>query len=45
MLTLSIYLSRTDFEFETVTEFEFETEFEVFCEYQPRGHTHKTGQV
>ena len=39
MLTLSIYLCRTEFEFVTVTDFEFETvfeiEFEIFCEYQP----------
>ena len=39
MLTLSIYLCRTEFQFETVTDFEFETEFEIefeiFCEYQP----------
>ena len=34
MLTLSIYLCRTDFEFET----EFEIEFEIFCEFQP-SHT------
>ena len=33
MLTLSIYLRRTEFEFETY--FEFKTEFEIFCEYQP----------
>ena len=38
MLTLSIYLCRAEFEFETVTDFEFETEFEIFCEYQPRLH-------
>ena len=36
MLTWSIYLCRTEFEFETVTDFEFEIEFEIFCEYQPR---------
>ena len=36
MLTLSIYLCRTGFEFETVTDFEFEIEFEIFCEYRPR---------
>ena len=39
MLTLSIYLCRTEFEFETVADFEFETEFEIefeiFGEYQP----------
>ena len=33
MLTLSTYLCRTEFEFETVTEFQFETEFEIFYEY------------
>ena len=40
MLTLTIYLCRTEFEFATVTDFEseteFEIEFEIFCEYQPR---------
>ena len=42
MLSLSIYLYRTEFEFETMTDFEFETEFEIqfeiFCEYQPWSH-------
>ena len=34
MLSLSLYLCRTESEFETVTDFEFETEFEIFYEYQ-----------
>ena len=37
MLTLSIYLCRTEFEFETVRDFEFETqiEFEFFVNNCP----------
>ena len=31
--TLSIYLRRTEFEFQTVTDFEFETEFEIEFEF------------